>query len=72
MRISKLNLDSHASGNDDLAIAMICGDAIADCQHDDHDVVLLKFVRALAKRQGRIDVGLAFDAANDNERRILN
>jgi hypothetical protein len=34
--------------------------------------ILVKFVRALATRQARIDAGLNLNAANDNEPRTLH
>ena len=43
---------------------MVCSAAITDCEEDDHGVVLIKFVHALAKRQARLDV-LAFNAASE-------
>ena len=67
MGISKLELHTQAN---DSAIAPIFSAPIADCEDD--GVILLKFVRALAKRQARLDVGLSFDAANDNATRTLH
>ena len=67
-----MKIATQASGNDNPAIAMVCSAAIADCEDDDHGVVLIKFVQALAKRQARLDVRLAFDAANDNGPRTLH
>jgi hypothetical protein len=46
--------------------------AIAECEAADHGLVLVRFVRALAKRQARLDVAFAFDTANNNAARILN
>jgi hypothetical protein len=67
----QLKVAARASGNDIIPIAMICSAAIADCK-DDHGVVLIKFVQALAKRQARLDVRLTFDPANDNGPRTLH
>ena len=72
MGVSKLNLDTHAAGNTGPAIAMICSGAIADCDAADQGLIMIRFVRALAKRQARLDVGLSFDAANDNGPRTLH
>jgi hypothetical protein len=52
----KLNIATIASGNDNTAIAMVCSAANANCEEDDNGVALIKFVRALAKRQARLDV----------------
>jgi hypothetical protein len=57
---------------DEPPIAAIYSASIADGEDGDHGVVLLKFVRALAKRQARLDIGLAFDVADDNKKRILH
>ena len=69
MEISKVNLQTQA---DDPAITTICSASIADSEDGDHGIVLLKFVRALARRQARLDIRLAFDVANDNKKRILH
>ena len=68
----KLKIATQASGNDNTAIAMVCSAAVADCRDDDHGVVLIMFVQALARRQARLDVGLAFDPANHNGPRVLH
>ena len=68
----KLNIATQASGNDNTAIAMVCSAAVAGCKDDDHGIVLIKFVQALAKRQARLDVRLAFDPANVNGPRVLH
>ena len=67
-----MKIVTQASGNGNPSTAMVCNAAIADCEDDDHDGILLKFVHALAKRQARLDVRLAINTASDTEPRTLH
>lgn len=69
-RNTSLNLAIRAS---DIAAAMAGAGSLplADCETD-HGLVLVHFVRALAKRQARLDVELAYCSATGNEPRTLH
>jgi hypothetical protein len=71
-RNANLNLAISTSGIEDAASVIAGNAAIGACEATDHGVVLVRFVRALAKRQARLDVGLGFDAANDSGPRTLH
>jgi hypothetical protein len=67
----KLNLSIQPSGYDSVANAIAGGLAVAPHQELDA-LVLVKFVKALARRQARLDAGIALQANDANKSRTLH
>jgi hypothetical protein len=71
-RNANLNLVVSTSDIDIAARTKVTNVPIGACEAANEGLVLARFVQALAKRQARLDIGLAFEAANDNAPRILH
>lgn len=68
---TNLNLAVITTDIDNAAMALAGGLPIADCEAE-HGPILVRFIRALAMRQARLDIELAYSGATGNEPRTLH
>jgi hypothetical protein len=71
-RNTNLNFAVSTSDIDIAASAKVANILIGPCEAANEGLVLARFVKALAKRQARLDIELAFEATHDNAPRTLH